>query len=1225
VLTGADARAVEELNKGLTGPQPVGRLATALRQIVAIRTRAQGADHWETIDARKQLEVLEWLLTAGPGKEKTFTKAAEAEQEGLRCLQRGRPSDAEPLLRQTLELRREVLPARHHLTAAAADHLGFCLSKRGRHAEAEPHLREALAARRQVLGEDHPQTATTCSNLGAVLGFQGKYADAAVYQRRAVDIRTRVLGPQHLQTVMSRAALAVTLSQLPGAEGGKLEKTLHSALEARLAAGGEDAEAASLCSQLGGLLYQQGRYAEAEGPLRQALAIRRRVVGEKHRDTARAYNDLGQALVERGQLAEAEPFLRQAVVLHRALGPHPDLAVSCANLAAHLFRQGLPAEAEPLLREARTVLRSLGERHLEPQVLHNLAVSLAAQGKDVEAEEILDALAKETPGRAPLLVAQAANNLGGVLFGRGEYAKAQRHFQAALGAWREALGDGHPLTALGAYNVAGTLLYRGRFDEAEPLHRKAWEAARAALGPDHPDAVQIGNNLAANWYALGRADEAEKLLAEVAGQFGTARLRAGFTGLRRALALGDRSPWPLLAALRARQGRAVAAWDALESGLARGLFDDLSARQARGLRPEDRRREEELIERLNRIDGQLAGASAGDEPPAPSADALRQERDALLARLSRLEAELAGRYGVAAGEPYPLGRIQGRLPDDAALVAWVDFPRDPWPGLPGEHWACVVRRGGDPVWARLPGTGTDGAWTEADESLRDRARAEVAARPKDSAEKWAALKDRLAAQRLRPLREHLGPKDGLPAVKHLIVVPTAAIPVEAFAGQEYTVSYAPSGTMFAWLQEGREHAEGRRTRTGPPSLLALGNPSFHDTAKWCLLPATKAEVGGIAGLFAEPTLLTGPEATREALGKLAARDRLREYDFLHLSTHGQTDSCPAMQAALILPAAGPDGRAAYDGKVTAEEVLRTWKLEAELVTLSACESARGRYNGMEGYLGFSQALFLAGGRSLLLSLWPVDDLPTRLLMVRFYGNLLGKTEGQDRRLTKAEALAEARHWLCSLRAAEIDREAWALDRPRGAPVARDDPPSPEQPHPFAHPYYWAGFVLIGDPKEIQGSLPELTNSDPPSDSGTPDVARGGPVRDRRLLVASGAVVGVLFLCGLLLVCWLRGRRAVHPVGVGIAVGQGPGKRAATPGDGKEPPWGFRPTAQGIFFWFGSGEGGRSIGPVVRLEHRGEDRFYLVTAGEQRHPIRLPPEQVAQLEGLLGTAARPEGR
>jgi CHAT domain-containing protein len=141
---------------------------------------------------------------------------------------------------------------------------------------------------------------------------------------------------------------------------------------------------------------------------------------------------------------------------------------------------------------------------------------------------------------------------------------------------------------------------------------------------------------------------------------------------------------------------------------------------------------------------------------------------------------------------------------------------------------------------------------------------------------------------------------------------------------------------------------------------------------------------------------------------------------------------------------------------------------AELVTLSACETARGRFAGGEGFIGFTQSLLLSGGRSVCLSLGKVDDTATALLMRRFYANVLS-VAGAAR--PKAEALAEAKAWLRGLSRAEA--EALAADRSdgeargKGAPLRRPAapavPPGAVEDRPSAHPYYWAAFVLIGDP------------------------------------------------------------------------------------------------------------------------------------------------------------------
>ncbi len=103
-------------------------------------------------------------------------------------------------------------------------------------------------------------------------------------------------------------------------------------------------------------------------------------------------------------------------------------------------------------------------------------------------------------------------------------------------------------------------------------------------------------------------------------------------------------------------------------------------------------------------------------------------------------------------------------------------------------------------------------------------------------------------------------------------------------------------------------------------------------------------------------------------------------------------------------------------------------------------------------------MLLAGARSLVLSQWPVHDYSTTLLMHRFYENLLGSRPDLKAPLPKVDALTEAKRWLKGLEREEVVQRLRKLGVPVDAAWVRDQPE-----RPFAHPYYWAAFILIGDP------------------------------------------------------------------------------------------------------------------------------------------------------------------
>jgi hypothetical protein len=246
------------------------------------------------------------------------------------------------------------------------------------------------------------------------------------------------------------------------------------------------------------------------------------------------------------------------------------------------------------------------------------------------------------------------------------------------------------------------------------------------------------------------------------------------------------------------------------------------------------------------------------------------------------------------------------------------------------------------------------------------------------------------------------------------------------------------------------------------------------------LPGTQVEITRLTGLFdaKSVTSLTRAEASEQSLDRLRKAGELKQFRYLHLATHGQANNIRAFDSALILtrPAQLPEPRAGepyLDGRLTAAEVLEYWKLDAQLVTLSACESGLGRQGGGDGLLGFAQAFLLAGSRSVCLSLWQVDDTATALLMDRFYRNLLGKREDGAKPMGKAAALREAKQWLRNVPASEALARLGVLTDGvvRGERPAREEMRAVPRPKdaagdykPYAHPRYWAAFILLGDPQ-----------------------------------------------------------------------------------------------------------------------------------------------------------------
>lgn len=296
------------------------------------------------------------------------------------------------------------------------------------------------------------------------------------------------------------------------------EKTLG-LWRSRFGAGSK--EVAGGLHNLGMLQLDQGKIDAAAGTLREALALRRRALGEEDPATARSMTYLGLALYRKADYKEAQPLFEGAATRLRKAHPggHTDLADSLTGLAMLHYGKGEYAKAEPLLREALAMQRRLlGEEH--PQVaetLNNLGSVISRLGRDAEAEPLQrDALALLRKVRGPdhPRVATLLNNLGLMLYARGDTAGAEPLLRESLQIRRAKLGALHPDLAQSLSNLGLLLHNTGRLTESEELYQEALAIRRKTLGREHVLIVQSLNNLGQLLETRRQYGPAEALLRE---------------------------------------------------------------------------------------------------------------------------------------------------------------------------------------------------------------------------------------------------------------------------------------------------------------------------------------------------------------------------------------------------------------------------------------------------------------------------------------------------------------------------------------------------------------------------------------------------------------------------------------------------------------------------------------------------------------------------------------
>ncbi|MEM7350842.1 MAG: serine/threonine-protein kinase [Acidobacteriota bacterium] len=410
------------------------------------------------------------------------------------------------------------LAGRPRLQATMLDTMGVAYHQLGLSAEAEALIEQSLEIRRQQFGPEHPEVAESLHNLAVVHHEAGEMDLARRQYQEALTMRRKLLGDGHLAVAESLEDLGIHYWW--AGEFDQAEPMLQQSLAIRRQVFGKDhREIATVLSNLGVLQQQIGDPAAAEPLIREALDMRRRIFTGDHPDVMKSLVDLASLYLGAGDAAKALPLFQDALQMQReTMGEtHP------------MFGNGLSYIAqcyEPLGRyeEAVEIYRRLIKLHHEihetdhPNLLtasNNLAHVLHLMG-DLDAAEALfrQTLQKrlEVFGEASPWVAQSRNSLGRLLRERGDLDAAEALFRQAMAGVAAALPEGHPARAYPSLEMARLLQDRGALTDSEELLRAGLGDLQRALASGHWRIAAVEAALGSNLAAQGRFAEAEPLL-----------------------------------------------------------------------------------------------------------------------------------------------------------------------------------------------------------------------------------------------------------------------------------------------------------------------------------------------------------------------------------------------------------------------------------------------------------------------------------------------------------------------------------------------------------------------------------------------------------------------------------------------------------------------------------------------------------------------------------------
>lgn len=751
--------------------------------------------------------------------------------------------------------------------------------------------------------------------------------------------------------------------------------------------------------QLGTIYSRRGLFRRSVQESERALALERRY-GRSPNQLAGALNSMGVELAAVGRLTEAAAAYEEGLSITRRVSDTSTGGYLISNLAALRSYTGRLDQAVELMTQSLASARALGDTASMVYAYNSLAqYLLKAQnvaGARVQVERSL-AISARTPAIYRVI---ALIDLGLIAMAEGDADSAAAVFERAL---QPAVSGGFAFERFRILS-AQVRLAVGRQDlsTARRIVAVAKTVADSLGSPDvELDILALQGSVA----ELERRPEASRFFLQGIDLLESWRGRLSMGDLR----LGIAEPkWSVYeGAIRSlfNQGEVAAAFAVAERARARMLLEVMAERNvAREASPEAA-----LKQRLRQ---RFEEAGAGGDTAQKRV--VEAELAALQDSLRSLESAPTAdhqRASMRHPSPAPLAEIRATLIDRPATAIFSVF----WGDSAVYGWWVT----GDDIRGRRLGQ------ADSLDAILDFLRRTIE-RPGDSS--WRPAAAQVYQRILAPLEPA-----GAATILAVMDGPLASIPLEVLLpapnaeplGATHRIIYGPSLSVLTALARSRPTPRWERT------MLAVGNPRgatappasqssepAADRGPEFELPFAEAEANTLRDLYRSvgADLLVGRAVTLRRWMAL----KPERYRYLHFATHARVNDREPDQSRLVLA----------DG-VLDPPAIRRLRLTAEMVTLSACETALGRRVRGEGVVGLSHAFLAAGARSALVTLWPVTDRSTLRFMTDLY-----------RELHDGRVPAEALRWV---------RKRWSASNAA-----------------TGHPAYWAPFILLGDP-----SLPPM--------------------------------------------------------------------------------------------------------------------------------------------------------
>ena len=752
----------------------------------------------------------------------------------------------------------------------------------------------------------------------------------------------------------------------------------------------------------------------------EALRLAREI--NDRREEVKNLINLGGARLADKDYAKALNSFSRGLDLSRAIDAVQDESNCLKNIGLIMMNLGFIEGALDHLLAAQEIAERSGPSAFLPNETTSLGVALRKKAHILGSEEDLLAAYNVLSKAAELAVKSenrlaervALNALGKVCLDRGKNFAALHYFYSSA---RLSAGDPDPLSMIEILTNTGIChLELGNIQKAEDLFVQA-----LALG-DRSGCRQV---LWEPLFHLGRCyektgmnDKALKFyrssieaIEHVRTQWTLEDYRVGFA--RGKLRVYERLIVFLadLAAAGTLPRGEGEIFDTVEKAKARAFLESLGGFRTgfRDALPDSlRERERAISSRITAIIGELSRKEVSGRERAELREALRFQEDEYLRLVFRMREETPESAEVIFPQPIQLGQARALLPDERAAILEYFLAED-------RIFLIVITKEKASLLSLA-----------ASEEIRPSVRAYIRLLSQPPKGNWegglaaAYLAERLAFPALRMLPD---------SVEHLIIIPdgflsylpfeTLPLPPGRPASNggglisRYSVSYAPSCSALLSLRRKSEPPEHSK------DFLAFGDPEYHRMKAGrkpgqLYVAAMMNDLYTEAGFDLSPLGQSGKEIRR------ISRRFSEKYQIIHFACHAFLDDRVPFRSGLFLSLREDGGE---DGLLQAREIA-SLRMNAAMVVLSACQTSLGHLERGEGIMGLTRAFFTSGARSVLSTLWEIEDKAAAVFMEHFYDSL-----------SRGEILSQA------LRSAKLRMPSSGYD----------------------HPFYWAPFVLNGEP------------------------------------------------------------------------------------------------------------------------------------------------------------------